>query len=45
MAMTVLVGYTFALGRYALTLLLVPFPMLFLARRYTYARPRPDESG
>lgn len=39
---TVLVGYTLATERYLLTLLLLPFPIGFLYRRYTYARP-PDD--
>lgn len=36
---TALVGYTVARERYLLTLLLLPFPIAFLYRRYTYARP------
>jgi hypothetical protein len=36
---TVLVGYTLAAERYLLALLLLPFPLGFLYRRYTYARP------
>lgn len=36
---TVLVGYTVAHGRYGLTLVLLPLPLGFLYRRYTYARP------
>ena len=35
---TALVGYTFAHGEYLLTLLLLPFPLGFLRRRYTYAK-------
>ena len=36
---TALVGYTIARGRLVLTALLLPLPLFFLARRYTYARP------
>lgn len=36
---TALVGYTAARGAYLLTLLLLPFPLFFLPRRCTYARP------
>jgi len=40
---TVLIGYTVARERYLLTVLLVPFPLGFLYRRYTYARPDPND--
>jgi hypothetical protein len=36
---TVLFGYTIAHERYLLTALLLPFPVGFLYRRYTYAKP------
>lgn len=36
---TMLIGYTVAHERYLLTGLLAPFPVGFLYRRYTYARP------
>jgi len=36
---TALAGYAVARQRYLLALLLVPFPLVFLYRRYTYARP------
>ena len=36
---TILVGYTLANDQYLLTALLLPFPLGFLYRRYTYARP------
>lgn len=39
---TALVGYTFARGAYLLSLLLVPIPLFYLYRRYTYARPPAD---
>lgn len=42
MLMTVLVGYTLARGEYFLTLLLLPFPLGFLRRRYTYAKRARD---
>lgn len=36
---TALVGYTLAKEAYLLTAVLLPFPIGFLYRRYTYARP------
>jgi len=39
---TMLIGYTLAYERYLLALLLAPFPVGFLYRRYTYARPTPE---
>lgn len=36
---TVLVGVTLARQRYLLTAVLLPLPLGFLYRRYTYARP------
>ncbi|WP_248517744.1 hypothetical protein [Salinarchaeum laminariae] len=38
---TVLLGYAVARGEYLLTALLCPFPVFYLYRRYTYARPNP----
>jgi hypothetical protein len=35
---TALVGYTFAHGEYGLTLLLLPFPLVYLYKRYEKAR-------
>jgi hypothetical protein len=35
---TALVGYTFARGAYVLTLLLLPFPAVYLYKRYEKAR-------
>lgn len=36
---TVLLGYTLARGEVLLSALLLPFPLFYLGRRYTYARP------
>ena len=40
---TMLIGYAIAHERHLLALLLAPFPIGFLYRRYTYARPSPGE--
>jgi len=42
MLATVLVGFTLARGDYLLTLPLLPFPLGFLRRRYTYAKRARD---
>jgi hypothetical protein len=42
MVATVLVGFTLARGAYLLTLLLAPFPLGYLRRRYTYAKRARD---
>jgi len=39
MLMTVLLGASLAMGDYVISVLLLPFPIVFLYRRYTYARP------
>lgn len=36
---TFLCGYTFATGSYIQSIILILFPILFIYRRYTYARP------
>lgn len=41
---TALSGYTFARGRYLLTLLLVPFPLVYLYKRYEKARAYTGQS-
>lgn len=40
---TALAGYAVARQRYVLAALLVPLPLGFLYRRYTYARPTDGE--
>ncbi|MCU4742497.1 hypothetical protein OB955_11930 [Halobacteria archaeon AArc-m2/3/4] len=35
---TALVGFTFARGEYVLTLLVLPFPLVYLYKRYEKAR-------
>ncbi|WP_460922657.1 hypothetical protein [Salinarchaeum chitinilyticum] len=40
MLATVLIGYAVARGELAIAALLLPFPVFYLYRRYTYARPR-----